>query len=424
MDRRRARPQKMGSKMRRHVPSWPFTLTSGGGRPAHPTGSANMASSSPGGTPAYNGRFRPLFTVLISHSYYDGDDDRCRDFRIQPTPTSLDLMQSLGLVFRDWGTGFSVFVDEARLDGLVNYLRRQSSSGGLWSWLSFIMVPTNTAFVGITAMPLGIAPIRLNFYMSNQEARQTTDRDAILSEGPLSADIFYPPTGTFLTVPIQPDTRQIWAINIAGDTAIQQDIPKLDQDLTQYQLDFSTVPMGLYWIYLFNGNDLTPLWPLLYTDTGKVPLGFIDLILTRPTPTTPGVYPVPPVDEGPVSSADIGHLTYLLRFEARSTRWRYYVASQAPGTLHDVIIHGQGTEFSQQSRVILPTGQPALLFEAADELPLRQQSAQRFRLRGVRRGPDGRENAVRVECLPVAPGTPVRPGVSEQSGTSEMYIYV
>lgn len=410
--------------MRRHVPSWPFTLTSGVSRREQPTGSTNTYLSSRFSTPTYNGRFRPLFTVLISHSYYDADDDRCRDFRIQPTPTSQDLMQSLGLVFKDWGTGFSVFVDEARLDGLVNYLRRQSGDHGLWSWLSFIMVPTNTAFVGITAMPLSTAPIRLNFYMSNQQAREAPDRNAILAAGPLSADIFYPPTGTFLTVPIQPDTQEIWAINIAGDVAIQQEIPKLEQDLTQYQLDFSTVPMGLYWIYLFNGIDLTLLWPLLYTDTGAVPLGFIDLILTRPTPTTPGVYPVPPVDEGPVNPADIGLVTYLLRFEARSTRWRYYVASQVPGTLHDVTIHGQGTEFSQRSRVILPTGQPALLFEAANDLPLRQQSAQRFRLRGVRRGPDGRENAVRVDCLPVAPGTPVWPGVSEQSGTSEMYIYV
>ena len=53
-------------------------------------------------------RYKPLFSVTFRHNYYNRNEGLCPDFAVTPTPSSAALMASLGLLFRDDGTGFSV----------------------------------------------------------------------------------------------------------------------------------------------------------------------------------------------------------------------------------------------------------------------------------------------------------------------------
>src|SRR3954469_16912646 len=69
-----------------------------------------------------------LMRVSFRHSYYNRSDDACTDLSVRPTAFTRRLMQSIGLLFRDEGTAFSVLYDTNRADALIAYLGRQGEN--------------------------------------------------------------------------------------------------------------------------------------------------------------------------------------------------------------------------------------------------------------------------------------------------------
>ena len=74
--------------------------------------------------PARRYFYERLLQVSLENSYNNGSANRCPDFSIRPTSSSATLMASLGLLFRQEETGFSVLYDERRRASLEQYLRR------------------------------------------------------------------------------------------------------------------------------------------------------------------------------------------------------------------------------------------------------------------------------------------------------------
>src|SRR5882762_840729 len=140
----------------------------------------------PGEEPGRQFYYLRLMQVVIRHTYYNRSNEACPDFKIFPTRYSQDLMKSLGLIFKDEGTGFSIFFDVRRTDILIAYLKRQEwppHSNHCWTRLSFVLSIKNPHFLNFTDVPIRMNPVNQNFYFTNQEARRLGSGTILLNPG-------------------------------------------------------------------------------------------------------------------------------------------------------------------------------------------------------------------------------------------------
>ena len=386
-----------------------------------------------------------LFSVTITHTFYTSNDGLCPDFEIYPTPSSLRVMESLGIAFRAEKAGFSIFIQREKQPTLLIYLLRNAKKnpdGSLefWERLTFSMLLKNPEFVGITALPIDTKTSQVNLYGCNRQAHQE-NATVVLSSGKfMGADALYSRISDEVMLQLPPPTKAVVVTDISGAVVIPRpgddDIaifPTLGgDDGTKYaMLNFGGLPYDLYTITLFDTEEQSinagkyP-WTVLYVPPQPDSMVLLDILFTQPTPESTGVYPVSSMfDEQP---PQFNYVAYQLPFDARSTYWQYFVVSQDPnGELHDLKISGQGSQFDQKEQpVVLPDGSTAIVFVAETALPLRQKSLQHFQLTGQRRDANGHENAIRISRLPVAASAPVWPTTNQQlsSGVSEIFVYV
>jgi len=384
------------------------------------------------------GSYTQLFNVRFQHDYYNVSGGQCPDFQVVPTPDCAKLMTMLGMLFKDHGTGFSVMIDRARVPALIAYVTglyaAAAPGAGYWSWLSFLMVPANSGFVGITSLPITINPMAQNLHFSNL-ATGSDANGAVTLTGSAAPQTFYPVTGPNLSVP----TPATGAVTLAGLSGAAAQVPtSANRDATSFNL--ASLAYGYYTLGFANaaGKSVAApkgyAAPLSYLYVPATPLSFcvLDLLLTQPAKGMgdPAAFPIPPL---PVPSskaaapAAITPITLVLPFEARGTYWRYYIVAQdGTGQLGaGLAISGKGTSFTR-SEEQLPNGDRAVLFAAASPLTLQQQSQYRFTLSGERQGANGSRDDVSVAWLPTAPATPVWPGPAGDAlaGASEIYVYV
>ncbi|WP_448661446.1 hypothetical protein ACG3SL_12375 [Sphingomonas sp. CJ20] len=415
---------------------------------------------------ATDNRYRRLFQVEITHNFYTQNAGRCSDFHVMPTDATAKLMATLGLAMNNERAGFSVFFRPDRKAAIRTYLEQEADREGtprsFWTRLTFLLVLENPAFVGITALPIGMRQSDQNLYGCNQEAHYPisaphgmTDYAILSADRFLSADALRPTVSDAVDLTVPWETKSIIVEDISGATVLYWPTPEqAAQDAAQeaakradaaaenspeplpsaksVPLDFSGLPHDLYTILAFGPDDrVTPILTreVLYVPVRTDALVLLDMLLTQPTEDTiGGVYPVPSLFDPANKNAEWGDVFYRLPFDARQTYWRYYVVSQIPGgSFSDLSIDGPDATFQQQpNRVPLPDGSLATLFTTDTALPLRQKSPQRFALQGLRSDPRGGENMIRLAPLPVAPPAPVWPADADQPtyGTSEMFLYV
>lgn len=406
-----------------------------------------------------SGIYKVLFRVIIRHGYNDASRGLCKAFKIAPSPSSADLMRSHGMVFQDTGTGFAVYIRDTQIESFVSYLRRQgwANPAGVqyWSWLSFVLVPQDPFFVGITSLPIDTNPLYENLYGTNQDAHRA-DAVTLITSGPaMSAGDVVPVTAAQFTVAAPGPFDQVVVRDISGRVVLvvpsdadiaekKRELGEITEDDLHYplgptyvQVDLSTLPLGLYTYNIWSVRDVEsePV-TLLYTAANPgPPLTFLDVLFSRPDASQGGIYPVPPLyTDEPIYPDDVGNVTYELRFETRQTWWQYYVVSQTPGSvLTHLEIAGDGVTFTRAPQpVLLPNGEIATLFQSDETLAMRQIPPQRFALNGTRRDARGKVTRIHVDPLPAAPIAPVwpppldtnPPGPANVTGTSEMFVYV
>lgn len=406
-----------GPAARKAVPSAPGTQT------APPAGGANNS-------------FVPLFTVRFQHGYYDATGGECPDFKVVPTPDCAKLMTSLGMIFRDQGTGFCVFINQARVAAMIDYVSNHASDAamgaGYWTWLSFLLVPTNPLFVGLTYLPIDTNPMQQNLHVSNL---QTTTRkgELVFSNGTGKGQgAIYPVSGPAISVPVTPGYEAVLT-NLSGAAACSA----VTSSSTATTFGIAGLPFGLYTV-AFLGSSGSPIPPpasytgplnYLYVPNAPISLCVLDLLLTQPSSGlgNPAAFPIPPLAGSTTPAGTTQPVDLALSFRARDTFWQYYVVSQSVrGDLSsDLQIAGKGATF-QKTSAQLPNGDKAVLFTSSVALPLRQRSPYLFRLTGHRKGSNGSHDEISVNRLPAAAAGPVWPVPSGDAltGNSEIYVYV
>jgi hypothetical protein len=377
---------------------------------------------------AISAGYQPLFNVAFRHGYYNDRGGVCPDFAVAPTAACATLMASLGLLFRDQGTGFVVLVDAARVGALVAWLKtmtRNSPPGrGCWAWLSFQLVSTNADFVGITNLPITTNTLDRNLHVTNLATEPVEDSLAFGAGIPTGAEAFYPLTGASLSINA-PAGATASLCDISGAPVITATAPAGGG----LGFDLAALDAGFYREALADAAG-KPFTAPKGSATGYVyvpgqPGGFglIDLLLAQPRKDV-GTTAAFPVD---VATGAVGAVSLTLSFAPRNTFWRYYIVSPSTrGKLSpDLAIEGQGADFTRSSEA-LPNGDEAVVFAASAALPLRRISPYHFKLSGQRHAPSGGRDNVTVARLPAAAAAPVWPALSGDvlSGSSEIYVYV
>ena len=376
-----------------------------------------------------------LFDVRFEHGYYNASGGECPDFRVVPTPDCAKLMSQLGMVFKNHGTGFSVLVTQARAAAMIAWVRSHYAAGpqgaGYWSWLSFLMVPTNLGFVGITSLPITTNPMAQNLHLDNRTASAVAGRMTL--EGSADSSL-YPVVGASWSVPT-PAGRAAALTDLSGAPVSAR--ASIGDGVTVF--DLSSLPYGWYSVAL-TGKTGKPVaakgfaTTRLYVPQNPLSLVVLDLLLTQPVAGVgdPAAYPIPPMAAPPTKApaptpAAIRSVALTVAFQPRETYWRYYIVAQGHGRFaDDLAISGGAVAFTKSAKA-LPNGDQAVLFTASEALPLRQRAPQRFALSGHRQGANGSRDAISIARLPTAPANPVWPLASPKealSGSSEIFVYV
>jgi hypothetical protein len=383
------------------------------------------------GTPATRTSYGLLYSVQIEHDYYNESGNRCPDFRVVPTPTCAALMQSLGLLLNDTGTGFTISYIQAQKQQLADWVARQDSPPyGNWAALSFALVCGNPGFVGFTDLPINTNAAVQNIYLSNRAAHVAGDVILLTRGAQVGPESFVTLTPNAFDLILQPDVVWLHVLAVSGEAVIRLKGPVLvkpGRPLT-VSVDFTGHPEGYYRLQTLRDDHLIGLVPpVLNSIASPTPMCFINLFFTRPTAETSGVYAVELGVVTPVS--------FIVRFGARATRWTYYIIPQsAPGALTGLRVTGaapgppaQKIKFRSGPQLALPTGQMATPFTAETMLVLYQKSPYRMQLHGWREGQFG-NNKVSMDHMPVAPASPVWPSLPRDAALpenrSEIYVYV
>jgi hypothetical protein len=384
-----------------------------------------MARAPTQGTAASAARYLTLFSVSIRHDYYNDRHDRCPDLRVRPTPACAALMASLGLLFRDLGTGFAVLVPQAKAEALASYV---AGRGPASTWLSFLLVPTNPQFVPITALPIDTNLRASNLHLTNLRTDASeqlpdgdgTKPDIVLTGTTAGATALLPVTGSTLTVPT-PTARTARLADLAGARVSAP--ASAAAGATSF--DLSGFPYGLYSVRYEDSSGRPAAAPRgaqaehLYVPTAPTSLCLLDLLLARPDGAEAHAAAFPLAGEA------IRPVALTIGFTARETIWRYFVVAQGRSSrfAEDLAISGEAASFDR-SGARLPNGEEAALFTASAALPLRRRSPHRFRLSGQRQNGSGARDEIEIDRLPTAPAAPVWPSGDPLEGASEIYVYV
>jgi len=353
-------------------------------------------------------------------------------------------MKSLGLIFKDEGTGFSIFFDVRRTDILIAYLKRQEwppHSNHCWTRLSFVLSIKNPHFLNFTDVPIRMNPVNQNFYFTNQEARRLGSGTILLNPGENHEllDLVGVQLGVIVTEDIKevevqsvPQTEEGStdavicrprcvpaallekkdATAITCSEAIECKGPHEKKDPTnallfcrctdKIYLDFSSLPEDKYTVrrvpYPSTSEIAPDEEPMLYTESYPVPFCFVSLFFTSPTGERPKLFPVQDLF-GP--EPKIESITYDLQFKRRETYWNYFVVPPAGESIENLTIEGgPGIFFNGPCSVVLPNQTKAYRFVSKKPLPFMEQSTFRFRLKGDLGMTT--QNTTLVKILPVA----------------------
>lgn len=401
----------------------------------------------PGGeNPEVSFYFDRLMEVAINNTFYNVSGSLCPDFSVTPTHKTQNIIRSLGMLFRDRGAGFSVLYDTKRTAGLQRYLRwhapaaKSDTDDGAETRLSFALNLRNPNFYYFTDIPFDFDVGKQCYYASNQMAHAIDGRivlteDEFMPESkPLPAvegqlDIPFKNATAIEVLDVLGNVVQCYPRNIPtdlydADPPLQgitcRDVDnymKLYPDAVTKSLDICTInffllPAGRYTIRYVDSDEKE--FSVIYRANNHQALCFIDLFLTDPVVGGAGIYPVRDLDSKNPIIIDVA---YNLNFQARSTRWEYFIVPPAKGAqLHDLHItgtngKGEPVAFSLARQVPIGLDTTAYLKISEVDLQLQSHSECVFKLSGRIQHPKGMttRDSTLMPRLPVASPNRVEP---------------
>ena len=365
--------------------------------------------------------FVELFRISLPHGFYK--DNRGRDFVLNPSVATRQIMQKHDM---RWGEKQGEFIMlYAREVDIVPKLAQLD----LPEVLRFFIQSTDPYFFNITRIPFFRADAEL-LYFDNLKIETDQDQAISLAQAgkvskndllPLRASnfVFEPATGAILA--LRDAHHQVLVTN---DTQSATEPTWIASGQTgrpnTYQLNLRAFPPGKYGLEI--GTDQIWWFYLGDSDRNLHDIGVVDIHLGK---ETAGMVALPPRDAAMLRP--IKH--FQLPFEARATRWRYYVINRSQLDFDRLEVTNVGKEaFRQDPPRLLRSGiQMAIPVFSEQVLLLQERQALKPKLRLIKENTNNGFNAGTTTFdLPTPDGQTITPEEqgNEHSVYSDMYIYL
>ena len=396
---------------------------------AHPLVAAKAAGAAKSASAARlePGRYFPFIRIDIRHSFCNRTNGVFDELAIRPTPETARQLALFGLVARPRADGIDILWASGLRDRAVAQLgpvvqqiaglgaaERARSAAALGQTLFgqalfFTISLSNPLFANFTEMPndfrIGDPPLLLSNRAA--EPRKGKDRNADLI-------VDWDKRAGRGSPAIAPPARASWAMHARAQAEPAKAVASL-------------IATGV----ASGTGGAKPI------ETRSRRFALLDLYLVR----APGAAPVAGQWDGMPVSLDPGGderdpegrgiflpCTYTLQFQARQTRWRYFVASRSGEldikSLAVVRPDGTGAGFTLADEPrILPDGSQAACLSSPDPLPIfaRPEPKQTFALLGTPTGGRARQRML-VDRLPGPGIASISPERSQV--WSDIYVFV
>jgi hypothetical protein len=348
-----------------------------------------------------------LARVFIRHSYYNLQDDRCRDLRLIPSKPTLATMKSLRLVFKEEPDGFGIY---GRADANAWKVNGQPVSSAA---LSFEIGLNDSAFASITDLPLSFAQPRTGIYAANRLLGVPSAAPSLFAGNCAGEADVVKVAGAGLIVDVPAGSCSLSVLDLRGHAVLTMTIePAVATNGGQVRVDLGGIPCGRYTTQLQpagepNASSDSAAKPFLILTDSPLNIGWLDLSVSRG-------------DEAN------GPLEYTMAFDAISTLWSYAVASHDNSTrLTGLAIEGDGAHFQPASSSDAASAQgSSVVLVSDDPIPLREKSPLRLKLTGHRVDADGLDQPIELSPLPTPAASSSFSLAEDGARRTEVFVYV
>ncbi|MGB0929165.1 MAG: hypothetical protein ACPGVB_00215 [Chitinophagales bacterium] len=353
-------------------------------------------------SPHTSASFQKLFSINMLHEFYG--DKRPRQLHIVPTEECRQTMRNYKLIFKPQEAGCLVLT---RSDEMGKMLFKSNDD----LKLSFAIQSADPFFINYTNLPL--TSTKNIYYFNNMEANVNEenqklihketfvyDKDEIVARHPYFNHKFKEPIST----------NKLWIEDMEGNKVWAKDIEV--EELSSYPINLRYEELGKYTLkgdggYVFDFYT-TMVNPELY-------VGFIDICLTDSVTA----------DYQPFQNEEVAAQDYVIHFNSRSTRWKYFFLSKDKSRQNEeytVASLKKEVSFLEAEEVTLVNGMAAKMIVSEEAIPLKEHPIDKFQLQMKKNG----KGVVITVNLPTPSVQSIKPQSTKdnQKIFSEVYVSI
>ena len=350
-------------------------------------------------------QYTPLFTLKVLHNFYLKQTSD--ELKLSPTPRTVGLVDKMRFMLKEKDGEFNALFDNSRLEALGYFLNHFDHIK-----FSFWLYSSNDYFINFTDLPTETTDSIL--YFNNLEPRPDQNGEFFLHDTDFINEAQFAPLrpSSFGYLPSK-EGAQI-EIRDSYNQLVQNGV--VDPGL-KFQVEVGPSGEGLYKILEDGDENSRFVYP--GQNLAKNPLALIEIELSdeikKEIIAKIQAEEVPPVYK------------YKIRFEARSTYWKYFIASKYLNGLDQVEIQSPDTDisFTGPEEVTLVNGDKAFSFLSEKVLPLQEFPQHVFQLKKGN-GPGESGGRMLLDRLPVPSVQSIIPE-SRSNGSkifSEIFVYL
>lgn len=349
-----------------------------------------------------------LFTLHYWHHYFS--DRVCRDFSIEPTEATKDLMRNFRMVFKPVKDGVVVLYDKAKTDMLLRITNPTPEK------LTFIVRHTNPRFINFTEIPF--TPIETLFYFNNLKKNVSSLQEKLLH--PQAFVAAAPETQVQRVTRVFEYTfdtpvayQDITITDATGKEIVKKELGEGQESIkkTTHTIHLGGMPFGCFTIKAKGAKNVLQCYTTDFAFDKC--FGVIDIYLNDAPDTANRL-----VDgKGGMTSPD-----YYIQYNARVTYWRYYIVENdnVQYNAHQVLDKDKKIEFGSSAAVTLNNGRTATLITSKTPIPLKQYPVSKFELNMKRNG----KGTTATVNLPLANVEVIKPDMREGKVYSDIYVHL
>ncbi|MBN1301233.1 MAG: hypothetical protein JW995_08435 [Melioribacteraceae bacterium] len=354
--------------------------------------------------------FDELFSVVISHNYYD--DDKCPDFKINPTQLTNIQLKNRSLLFRKITNGFKILAQVQKTGSSTPLTRLESNQK-----LSFILQQNNSYFSNFTELPFSSGSYQI-FHLSNKNNNLQNSRlllSASAADKYVSgSDLVNVKSMAFTYKQTSSGTNAIVTVVDIDGSIIMSETAEVSEGAFSCFIDLRSYQPGRYKLYADGILKLD-----FYAD---------DYVLAQKVFAVADIY----LDENVSASYELldsnGNISakeYYIYFNSRKIHWKYLVALKHRSNVDpdDLSIDypDSTNAFTRQTAITLSNGLTAVPFISNIEIPFSENPIKGIKLKKSSVNGGGTfEN----DNLPNASIRNIKPDITNDKVYSEIFVYI